>query len=146
MLHIIGIIIAAYVVIGLLGFWQGVRPDEVLQRSQMHMATWTDLLHMAIDRRRQRRKQRAENGAAKSSGDPGDARSDDTGVFWALALIVVFLAVTPHGFIVASIIAASCIGGVLVIGVLTGRLGHIHRALIEKPVGDRLSAFIRHPR
>jgi hypothetical protein len=120
MLHIIGIIIAAYVVIGLLGFWQGVRPDEVLQRSQMHMATWTDLLHMAIDRRRQRRKQRAENGAAKSSGDPGDARSDDTGVFWALALIVVFLAVTPHGFIVASIIAASCI--------------------------DRLSAFIRHPR
>jgi hypothetical protein len=52
--------------------------------------------------------------------------------------------VIPHGFVVASIIAAACISGVLVIGALTGGLGHIHRALIEKPVGDRLSAFIRH--
>jgi hypothetical protein len=45
----------------------GVRPDEALQRSQMHMATWTDLLHMAIERRR--RKQRIKNGAANHSGD-----------------------------------------------------------------------------
>jgi hypothetical protein len=44
----------------------------------------------------------------------------------------------------ASVIVAPCIGVFLVIGALTGGLGHIHRALIEKPASKRLSALIRH--
>jgi hypothetical protein len=108
----------------------------------MHMATWTDLLHMAIDRRRQRRKQRAENGAAKPSGDFG--ASANTTIFWACSALLVAFLMFPHVFALASVTVAPCLGVILVIGALTGGLGHIHRALIEKPASERLSALIRH--
>jgi hypothetical protein len=55
MLHLAGMAIAVFVGIVLLSSIQAARPDEPKIRENMYYATWTDLIHMWLDRRRRKK-------------------------------------------------------------------------------------------
>jgi hypothetical protein len=55
MLHLAGIALAVFVGIVLLAWLQAARPDEPKIRENMYYATWTDLIHIWLDKRRRKR-------------------------------------------------------------------------------------------
>jgi hypothetical protein len=55
MLHLAGIALALFVGIVLLAWLQAARPDEPKIRENMYYATWTDLIHIWLDRRKRRK-------------------------------------------------------------------------------------------